>query len=398
MTGTSGRGEPSAAWLTGQRWFGAADRAVGSVEVEHREEVAPGVDWLVVGVHFEDGGPAAALQLFWDGEQDVASHPEVVRWLFGGEAPGPVRLDGSAPVRALPGEQSNTSLVVGDEVIVKVFRRLSAERNPDVEAVRGLWDAGFHAVPEPFAEAARPLEVAAFGADGQGRATVDLAVARRFLPGSTDGWELATADVASFPPLAAELGTVTAEMHLALARAFGTAQGEPGGWAATMETQLTRTTGLDEEPRIRERYEALRALPSTGPAVRTHGDYHLGQVIRNGDRWFVLDFEGEPARPVPERIAPTSPLKDVAGMLRSFSYAAAVGEAPEGWEANVRERFLAGYWGTPGIDGLVPPEERDLVLACFELDKAVYEVAYERAHRPSWVDLPIGAVRRLLNS
>ncbi|MPY92451.1 MAG: hypothetical protein GEV08_05095, partial [Acidimicrobiia bacterium] len=183
---------PGAEYLAGQRWFGAADRRVRSVVVECAENVVPGVDWLVLAVAFEDGGPLAHLQLFWDGSRDVAARPDVVAWLL------PSLGAASAPVAALPGEQSNTSLVVGQDLIVKVFRRLTAERNPDAEAVRQLWEAGFRAVPEPLAESTRRIDVeslrppaasaagAAGGAAGAAAADgaageVDLAVARRFL-------------------------------------------------------------------------------------------------------------------------------------------------------------------------------------------------------------------------
>jgi maltokinase len=148
-----------------------------------------------------------------------------------------------------------------------------------------------------------------------------------------------------------------------------------------------------------------------GLSIRVHGDYHLAQVLRTDAGWFVLDFEGEPARPLAERQLPTSPFKDVGGMLRSFQYATQVAlserdplsverlAAPaEAWEARNRSAFLDGYFAVEGIDRLVPAEgtARDAVLAAFELDKAVYEVLYERAHRPDWVDIPLSAIRRLL--
>ncbi len=144
-----------------------------------------------------------------------------------------------------------------------------------------------------------------------------------------------------------------------------------------------------------------------GPAIRVHGDYHLAQVLRTDAGWYVLDFEGEPARPLEERTRPSSPLKDVAGMLRSFSYASAVALSYQeddlsslgrAWEARNRECFLAGYL-RKAMDGeaILPtdPAVRSAVLAAFELDKALYEVAYERANRPDWAHIPLGAVQRL---
>ena len=140
-------------------------------------------------------------------------------------------------------------------------------------------------------------------------------------------------------------------------------------------------------------FERLAAGGGT-PAIRAHGDYHLGQVLRADGRWYVLDFEGEPARPMAERLVPASPLRDVAGMLRSFAYAAVVGEHPTGWEADCRGAFLDAYLATPGIAAILPADARP-VLDAYELDKAIYEVAYERAHRPDWVAIPGAAVERL---
>ena len=145
--------------------------------------------------------------------------------------------------------------------------------------------------------------------------------------------------------------------------------------------------------------------------MRIHSNYHLGQVLRTDAGWFVLDFEGEPARPLAERQLRSSPLQDVAGMLRSFRYAAAVALAErdelehaelaplaEVWAERNRQAFLGGYLATEGVEALLPNSgDRHTVLAAFELDKAVYEVLYEWAYRPDWVHIPLGAVRRLLH-
>ena len=149
-------------------------------------------------------------------------------------------------------------------------------------------------------------------------------------------------------------------------------------------------------------------LADPGPAIRTHGDYHLGQVMRTDAGWYVLDFEGEPDRPLEERQRPTSPLRDVAGMLRSLHYASAVAlterdgdefaEAAAAWEARNRQAFLDGYLPVGGQGrASCPPTEAsvDAVLAAFELEKAVYELSYERAHRPDWEHIPLTALRRL---
>jgi len=178
-----------------------------------------------------------------------------------------------------------------------------------------------------------------------------------------------------------------------------------------MLAQLERTSqdGFDAEA-VRAVIEQLRKA-EVGRAIRVHGDFHLGQVMRSDAGWHVLDFEGEPTRPVEERRRPSSALRDVAGMLRSFHYAAEVALREYGDEADVElhrlggaweryncERFLDGYFGVDGIDAVLPVGEaaRSFVLRVFELDKAVYEVAYEASHRPEWVGIPLSAVQRIL--
>lgn len=279
-------------------------------------------------------------------------------------------------VRPAGAEQSNTSLVFDDRVILKVFRRLAPGPNPDVEVTTALDAVGFNHVPEPLA---------VWRQDG-----FDLAIAHEYLFGGSEGWALALTSLrdlygrggdpsesgGDFAGDAERLGTTTARLHLALAEAFGV------------------TPGVDD-PHL----------------IRVHGDYHLGQVMRTDLGWFILDFEGEPVRPLEDRRRPASPYKDVAGMLRSFNYAAQVtlrergederggglGEAATAWEQRNRNAFLAGYETTKGIDELLPadPGVRSNRLRHYELEKARYELAYERAHRPDWEDIPREAIARL---
>jgi maltokinase len=277
-------------------------------------------------------------------------------------------------VRPMGVEQSNTSLVFDDRLVLKLFRRLPGGPNPDVTVPAALSAVGFRHVAEPLA-------VWEHHAD-------HLAVVQPFLAGGAEGWALALASLrdlyaaecdpadagGDFAAEAGRLGHVTARMHVAMAQAFGIEAGDDG------------------------------------PRVLVHGDYHLGQVLRTDAGWFVLDFEGEPLRALEERTAPSSPFKDVAGMLRSFHYAAyvALGERDEaaraellpladGWEARNRRAFLEGYYGVEDVSPLLPndPTARDRLLAACELDKARYEVAYERAHRPEWEWIPQAAIRRL---
>jgi trehalose synthase-fused probable maltokinase len=157
--------------------------------------------------------------------------------------------------------------------------------------------------------------------------------------------------------------------------------------------------GLD----VRERLQALSQIGTAGRVIRTHGDYHLGQTMLTDRGWVILDFEGEPARPLFERRRKRSPLRDVAGMLRSFAYAASAAElqrgvpAPEGWEERARDAFLEGYFET--VDSSLLPPSQDAtakLLSVFELEKAVYELRYELNNRPDWVGIPVAGIERLL--
>jgi maltokinase len=320
-------------------------------------------------------------------------------------------------VRSMGAEQSNTSLVFDDRVIVKVFRGLVDGPQPDVEVPAKLVSVGFAHVPRPLA---------AWGRGGD-----DLALAQEFLVGGLEGWAAALTSLrdlygsglkdpaevgGDFYAESGRLGQMTAEMHLALAAAYGVSldDGRVGEWADGMATALDdlRDEGPEIQAGARARIEALRRVADPGPAIRVHGDLHLGQVLRTDTGWYVLDFEGEPARSREARVRSTSPYKDVTGMLRSFQYAASaalreraededadlLGELAAAWEVRNRGAFLEGYLGYGGIDELLPPDgdSRSAVMTAFELEKAVYELAYERSYRPEWIDIPRLAIRRLL--
>ena len=316
-------------------------------------------------------------------------------------------------VRALTVEQSNSSIVYDEKIIVKLFRRIHRGANPDIDAVASLLERGYDHVPRQYGVLERPA-----GDDVQ-----HLAVAREFLAGATDGWHLAltslrilfarhedpAASGGDFAPDAARLGAITAQLHLAMADAFGTADADLSSWVAGFRAQLDRVREHVPADAISERYDRVTELSDVGPAIRIHGDLHLGQSLRADAGWFLIDFEGEPARPLAERVLPSSPLRDVAGMLRSFHYAAEVArwegahdeeeshKEAAAWEARARQAFLDGYYGTDGIDAVLPGEaSRTAVLDAFELDKATYEVAYEVGFRPNWVPIPLGAIERLL--
>lgn len=315
-------------------------------------------------------------------------------------------------VRPQSGEQSNTSLVLDERYILKVFRQVRPGPNPDVEVTERLGKVGFGGVPVPVAVWRRNQ--------------TDLAVVRRYERSRGDGWELAGSSLREMfnlrrPPRdckldfaddARLLGENIANLHVALAEAFGAEPADGAAWAEDMSAQLARVaTGRLATDRIEAIYDRLRDADDLGAAIRIHGDLHLAQVLRLQRNWMVLDFEGEPARPLEERRRPSSPLRDVAGMTRSFQYVAAMAlrhlDEPDrelrvladAWTVRNVNTFLAGYAEVDAAHRLLPKSRasRDALLSVFELDKAVYEVAYELAHRPELVDLPVQAVERLLD-
>ena len=251
---------------------------------------------------------------------DAVVDPELSLHLLRCAAPGE---DVSRP-RLMGADQSNTSVVFDERLIMKVFRRVSPGPNPDVEVTSALSGRGFTAVPRLIAEW-----------KGAGS---HLAVVNEFLTGGADGFQLALTSVrdlydarcapdeagGDFGPDACRLGTISAELHVALGDAFGLSAAEPKVWVEDMLAQLARTEHPDLDVKAVRQIESSLLSIDAGPAVRIHGDFHLGQVMRSDAGWYVLDFEGEPARPVEERRRPSSALRDVAGMLRSFHYAAEV--------------------------------------------------------------------------
>ena len=320
---------------------------------------------------------------------------------------------GTVDVRPVGGEQSNSSIVFGDRLILKAFRRLEPGVNPELEVLRFLSARGFAHIA--------PL-IGWYDYEGR-LMNVTLGTLQEYLVGARDGWELALEDLEGFVPLARDLGRVTGEMHTALgseASDSDFAPEEPSVenlslLTATIDEEIERVfVDLDEtDERVapiagrgqdaRERLQALSHIGAGGRLIRTHGDYHLGQTMLADRGWVILDFEGEPARPLPERRRKRSPLRDVAGMLRSFAYVASAAElqrgtkAPEGWEDETREVFLEGYYSAADPNLLPPGHEATAkLLAVFELEKAVYELRYELNNRPDWVGIPVAGIARLL--
>lgn len=372
---------------------------IGLRPADSRDHFLEGKGDALLGELHCELGPAVAY--------DATIDPELSMCLLERTAPD----EQAERARLLGADQSNTSIVFDERLILKLFRRIDEGPNPDVEVTRALASTGFEAVARPVGE----------WQGGGGH----LAVVNEFLMGGVDGFHLALPSLrdlydarvppaqagGDFGPDACRLGAITAEMHIKLAEAFGATPADTASWAADMRTQLGRTPEVELDiAAVAAVYDQL-ATVDAGPAIRVHGDFHLGQVMRTDAGWFVLDFEGEPARPLEERRRPSAALRDVAGMLRSFHYAAAVGLREHGepaddevlalaveWEQHNRGQFLDGYLSVDGIDAVLPAAEADrqMVLAAFELDKAIYEVAYEASHRPEWVGIPLSAVQRIL--
>ncbi|WP_369249289.1 maltokinase [Streptomyces sp. R41] len=314
--------------------------------------------------------------------------------------------------RLVTSEQSNSSIVYGDTFILKLLRRMVPGTNPDLELPLMLSREGCARVPAPAAWMMADL----------GEETYVLGVLQPFVRGATDGWELALRELAKgedfgdlsgfgdpggFGSEARALGRATAEVHTALARALptvtlGHAQMRllVDGMTERLEAAAQAVPALRPyAPGLRSAFEALADLAAEGhtwTAQRIHGDLHLGQCLRSpSGQWSLIDFEGEPSKPLAERRMPQPPARDIAGMLRSFDYAAHSHRPPvAGWADACRAAYCTGYAEVSGVD----PRTDPLLLRAYETDKAVYEVLYEARHRPDWLPVPMAAIRRLAAS
>ena len=467
-----------ASWLPRQRWHGGGlgivsvsceelseiDRSealvalcVALVRYEDSSEVRYNVPLAVTApggvrpsdpramVHEDDAvvvfdalADARSAAPFWR----VLAQGDEVRLESGRLVPGGHGLDpGVTDISPLVREQSNTSLVVGGEHLLKVMRKVVYEPSVELEMSQALTDAGFeHIAPvDGWLDHVR---------DGQAEPAL-LALVQRYMHNATEGWTLAltslrdlyanaeeepATDVAhrvqtvedaggSFTAEAARIGDITAGMHLALAGARGNAfTAQPttpallNEWADEILTELDGLIDhgdaslaelADHRQQLAARVDAIRDLDNPGVAIRIHGDYHLGQLLRTDSGWTVLDFEGEPRRPVEHRRRRHSPLRDVAGMLRSLDYAASVALLERitpadpawahlwahgrTWAVANREALWAAYVERTAGTTVMPDPGAALTLRrAFEIQKAIYEVGYELAHRPNWVPVPLG--------
>ncbi|MTD16719.1 aminoglycoside phosphotransferase [Nakamurella sp. YIM 132087] len=445
-------------WLPEQRWFAGRGRERGPIRVVSRTPVAKvrgdaEVELVLLEIDISVGGtPTVQRYQLWLGwhpwlpqildharigsagnwtAYDALHDSEVsallLQHLAAGAVVGDLRfepepgtvIDTTAPGLPIGAEQSNTSIVYGQSSILKMFRRLEPGPNPDAEVHRALHAIGGKHVATPLGTLTGIVD----GVD------TTLGVLMTFFAGSAEGWAMATTSVrdlmaegdlradevgGDFAAESLRLGKAVAEVHADLATAFGTAEltdAERAHLAAGMAESAKATALLVPEVEaalepVLETFARFAADPTPLTVQRIHGDLHLGQTLRvlvGG--WAILDFEGEPAKPLAYRRALYSPLKDIAGMLRSFDYAAhhsLVGRAPDGqhqyrateWARRNRAAFCEGYASVAGSD----PRDHPAVLAAFELDKAVYEVAYEYGHRPAWVPIPLQAINRLITS
>ncbi|MFL6136902.1 MAG: maltokinase N-terminal cap-like domain-containing protein [Frankiaceae bacterium] len=439
-------------WLPRQRWFGGKGRSIVALDVESDVRLVDGdpalhdvvlrVSYgssrgpgeiehyqLLLGIRGESGERLEhALIGVLDGRyvHDAAYDTELTAGMLrlladSGKADAitftSVReLDPTLPSRVLSSEQSNTSLVYGDDYILKVFRKVAPGINPDLEIVRALDEVGCEHIAKPLGWIEGTVE----------DEPATLGLMQEYLRFGTEGWSLALTSVrdlyaegdlhadevgGDFAAEAERLGLATAAVHHDLVTAFGVETADRGRVAALAGAMTSRLEAACEVvPELREHAPALRAtydqLGEQQPPIRIqriHGDFHLGQAMRTESGWVLIDFEGEPARPLQERRRKMSPLRDVAGMLRSFDYAARqlLTEQPSHlnlayraaeWAERNREAFCDGYARGSGHD----PRDEGPLLRAFELDKAVYEVVYEARNRPTWLPIPLGSIERLV--